>query len=933
LRRPLLLGLIAGLLLLAGGAAYLLPRWLDWDRHRGALAEIATERLGRPVALEGRVALVLLPQPRLEASRVVIGEAADEIQMSARALRLRLDLWALLLGRVEVRELALVGADITLPWPPTSLPGLTPPPWLTALDARLEESRIQIGGAVMEGVNARLMAGGLGEALTAEGSLAWRGRSMAFQAVLGRAGEAGVAPLDVTASAAGASLRARGVLLTEGGFAGRLEASGPDLSTLIPAPAGAFRATANLAAGAALVVANQLDLTLGADRVQGGALLRLVPEPRFELTLTAPSLDLEPWLAALRGAGAQAVPVLLDLSAEAAQFGPLRLTALRATASLQNERLTLGRVSAEMPGETVLELAGGGAGRLELGLRWRSARPREWAQALGWADPALPEGLSQGHLRLAWEGNSFGVTELDARLGPTRATGGFVWRQTARPSLALGLELDALELPLSAPQLLQALRDLAGGHDLQWRLGLGRLLLDGTLWERLALDGAAEAGRLVLRRFAGRHLGMDLVLTGTVSSLAAGARVSEMSLEAEGPAGPLLGHLGIARPDLAAAPLRLRATGAGPLDALALRLEGDLAEARLEAQTVLDLPQDRLQSRFTLRHPGAARLLGQALGQAPPDWIGEGSFSLIAQLAGRPGAWTSESFEVVAGELRGRGQGSLAWVADRPALSGRLAMERLPLPALETLDLGMGLDLDLAVTAERLLPRGLPALEGFAAQLRADAAVLRLEEVRAKLGGGALQGSLRLTHGAVPRLAVEGNFSDIVLAAPLTGRPLDIAAGRLSGGVRLEAEGATPPALTASLSGEGSLGLRDGVVQGFDAPAAAAALGWADPAAAEAALRTALAGGATPIERGEARFTLRDGILTLEEASLGAEAGLVLGLAGRVDLPRDRLELRLTLPVAEGAPPAGLQLSGPSMNPLREAEVSAWLAWRAANPP
>jgi hypothetical protein len=260
-------------------------------------------------------------------------------------------------------------------------------------------------------------------------------------------------------------------------------------------------------------------------------------------------------------------------------------------------------------------------------------------------------------------------------------------------------------------------------------------------------------------------------------------------------------------------------------------------------------------------------------------------------------------------------------------------MERLPLPALEAMELYPGLDLDVAVTAERLLPRGLPALEGFAAQLRTDAVSLRLEELRAKLDGGALQGSLRLAYGLLPRLSVEGNFADIVLAAPLTGRPLDIAAGRLSGGARLEAEGSTPAVLIAGLSGEGSLGLRDGVVQGFDAPAAAAALGWADPAAAEAALRTALAGGATPIERGEARFTLREGVLTLEHASLGGEAGLVLGLAGRVDLPRDRMDLRLSLPVPEGAPVPALHLTGPSMNPLREPDIAAWLAWRAANPP
>ncbi|MBX9751348.1 MAG: AsmA family protein, partial [Roseococcus sp.] len=382
-------------------------------------------------------------------------------------------------------------------------------------------------------------------------------------------------------------------------------------------------------------------------------------------------------------------------------------------------------------------------------------------------------------------------------------------------------------------------------------------------------------------------------------------------------------------------PLRLRATGAGPLDALALRLEAELAEARLEAQSVLDLPQERGQTRLTLRHPGAARLLGQAWGTEPPGWIGEGSFSLIAHLAGRPGAWNSEGFELVAGEIRGRGQGSLGWAAGRPALGGRLAMERLPLPAVGALDLGAGLGvaLDLAVTVERLLPAGLPVLEGVAAQLRADAAGLRLEELRATLAGGVLSGALRVAFGAVPRLSLEGNLADAVLPAPLTGRPVDIAAGRLSGAARLEAAGATREALIASLAGEGSLALRDGVVQGFDAPAAAAALGWADAPAAEAALHMALTAGATPIERGEARFTLQEGRLTLGEASLGAEAGLVLGLSGTLDLPRDTLDLRLTLPVPEGAPAPALHLTGPSMNPTRIPEVAAWLEWRAANPP
>ena len=164
-------------------------------------------------------------------------------------------------------------------------------------------------------------------------------------------------------------------------------------------------------------------------------------------------------------------------------------------------------------------------------------------------------------------------------------------------------------------------------------------------------------------------------------------------------------------------------------------------------------------------------------------------------------------------------------------------------------------------------------------------------------------------------------------AAP---RPDPGAAARQEGFERLEAGGATPAAWLRSAAGEGSLTLRDGVVQGFDAPAAAAALGWADPGTAPGA---ALESGATPIERGRVAFTLAEGRLTITEAALGAEAGLALGLSGTVDLPEDRVALRLALPVPEGAPPVALEVTGPSLNPRRAADLAPWRAWRAANPP
>ncbi len=927
-RRALLLGLLAALAALAAGAAYALPRWLDWDRHRATLALIASDRLGRPVLLTGPVNLVLLPQPRIEAERVVIGQAEDDIRMAARGLRLRLDLRALLRGRIEVRELALLGAEIQLPWPPAALPGLVPPRWLTELDARIEDSRIAVGGAVIEGVTARLTAGSAADALTAEGSLSWRGRPMRFQAVLGRAADDGVGALDFTGEAEGATVRARGALLPQGGFDGRLQAEGPSLAALMPSPPGAFRAQADLSAGAERLVARNLALDFGGQVVRGSATLALAPELEFRLALAAPRLDVEPWLAALRATAAPAIPMALEFAAEEATLGHLPLRRLRAAARVSGVALSIPSVAAELPGGTELQLSGGGtAARLEVLARLRAQDPAALADALGW--PALlrpAAGGAEAQFRLTVEGPQFAFSAIEGRWGGTRATGGLTWRAGGRPALAAGLEFDSFTSPAPPLDLLEALREGGRGLDMQLRLGFGRLALAGAEYERLALDLGVEGGRLILRRAAARHLGLDLVAAGTL----AGNRLTELSVEGEGQAGPLLAHFGLAGPGLAALPLRLRVAGGGPMEALALRLEADLAEARVEAQGTLDAPQRRMAGNLTLRHPGAARFIAGLTGGAAPEWLGPGSLSLVAALTHRPGRWTLESGEWVAGGLRGGGQLALSLERARPALSGRLAFERLPLPALDALPLAPPLDLDLALTAERLEMEPLPALTRVAGALRADAAALRIAEGRATLGGGEVQFSLGLERDAAPRLALEGRAAEVVLPGPLFGRAPDVTAGRLSGQFRLRAEGAAPADWLASLGGEAGFSLRDGVLTGFDAAAAVAALGQAEPAAALAA---AFAEGATPIERAEGRLALAAGAAAFGEARLLAEGGLALGLSGRIGMAEGRIALRIDLPVPEGAPAAALGFEGPANAPRRVPHIAEFLAWRAENPP
>jgi hypothetical protein len=378
-------------LALLGAGLWVAPRVIDWEAWRSRLAEIASARLGRPVALEGPIALVLLPNPRVEAGAVAVGDAGDGVTVRARAMRLRLDLAALFRPPAgTARDRAGRRRD-----PPAlaagALPSFRPPPWLTALDARLENCRVLVGGLELEGLDARLATGGATEALAAEGSFAWGGRAVRFSGQLGRAGSDGIAPLDLGLAVGGATLSARGVLLPAGGFEGRLEAAGNDLSALVPAPAVPFRAsTARFTAAADLLAADDLSLDLGGQPARGAVTLRLDPAPRLDIALAAGRLDLDAWAAALRAAlgrdraAGRTVPVSVDLSAEATSLAGVPLRRLRGGAFLQGERLTLSDVSAVLPGDTAVELAGATAGaRLEAALRFEGNDLRSTLEALG----------------------------------------------------------------------------------------------------------------------------------------------------------------------------------------------------------------------------------------------------------------------------------------------------------------------------------------------------------------------------------------------------------------------------------------------------------------------------------------------------------------------------------------------------------------------
>ncbi|MCG7363240.1 AsmA family protein [Roseomonas sp. ACRSG] len=960
--RRIALGLLVALPVLLVAALWFGPRLTDWNTHRDRLAILAAGRLGQPVMLTGPVKLALLPQPMLEAGGVIIGELQGggpdgSLSIQARALRLRLDLGALLRLQLEPREVVLVGAEIRLPWPPTSGQSFRPPPWLTGLRGRIENSRITIGNVPLENVTAELAAGSATDALRIDGRFRWRNLDATFNTILGRPGWDDAAPLDLTVAAAKASLSASGVLLPEGGFEGTIQGGGNDLAALVPGPGGAFRLRGALSASADLLTASELTMDLAGSPARGAATLRLAPVPRLDLALITGRVALDPWVAALRNASAPSLPFGVDLSAEAATLRGITLRRLRAAAFVEGERLTLSDVSAILPGDTEIEMSGVTSGRLreagsklEAAIRFRGSALRATLLALGArleaTDPTLLR-QGEGRMRLVLEEAQAAMPEFTATVDGARISGAGVLRFGARPALGLGLTFDRLDLDSWLPQHLDlmAMATRNPGWDANLRLNAERASWRDLAMERLSVDAAMEAGRLTARRVAARIAGAEVALSGMLapgSAANAPPRLTDMALEVTAPvARPLLAFLPGTWDETApitTQPLALRLSANGALNALALRGGLDLGEARLEANGTLDALAPRYAGILTLRHPGAQRLLAEGLGSKPPLWLGEGSLSLIATLNAARSGGQVENFDLVAGEMRLGGQLGLALApAARPRLTGRLQAERLPLPTpaggeepLVLWPLGL-VDADLTLQAARAMPPWLPPLEQLSAGLRLNGGILQLDQLQALLRGGKLEGAAVVdTTASPPAMTAELRLNGIGLDASPPDWPLSLTAGQLDGELSLRAAGHSPAALLTGLDGTARLGARGGILAGADLNAALRATTQPD-AGAEAALRAALAEGSTVFDRMEAVARLRAGRAVIEQAGLSLGEQAVASAGGEVDLAHGGIDLSLRLAPPEG-PELGLRMTGPLRQPRRLLDIADWLRWRAEQP-
>jgi hypothetical protein len=978
------IGLALAVLLVAAAAtaAWVVPSRIDWQARRAEVEAAASAVLDRPVRIEGKFALRLLPSTRVSAINLVVDDVGDGFSARAQEVRLALKFWPLLAGRVVATEVVLVSPMITLSGlSPPMFPAELAPAWIAQAQVRIVDGTLKLGAMTVRGVDARLSGEGPGGPFALEGEATAAGRRVKIAAALGRSGFDGTASLEATLATTqgpATELRAVGLLaLPTLTFTGRAVASTADLAAFMPAPPGPARAEATLIATPDRIAAGELALDLAGVGATGGISVGLAPAS-LDLTLAFARIDLDAWAGQLAGlVGGSLLPIGLDLSAEAATWRGAPMRGLRVAARLADGQAAINSASALLPGNTQLALSGA-ASRGDAGLRFEGQAQLETSAlrtTMSWlgikADWVAPLGLRQarGTAQLTLGQGLLEIRELDGTLDGVRLAGGLVV-QTAgpRPALGVGLTLERFEpeaLLTEAARTQEGLVAALRGFDANIRLETPLLVLRGPFARDISardasLDATLEAGRLVVRRLAvgdllGARLatGFTLLAPPPTTGPAApdppppglGVRLQALRLELDAAdAAGLHALVPQAMPRaLFQGPALLRVAGQAAEQALAVELEAELAGARAEARGTLDITQARFAGATTLRHPGARRWLNTLGWTGLAGWVGDGSLSLRAQVDAAPRRIAAAAFELGAGAARASGALTLLRPADAPpALSGRIALESVlvPLPAAgATAVLPFaalaGWTADLALRAQQV-QLGPLLLDQPEAQLLLADNTLRLNNLAAMLAGGRLEAQLEAAMaGPQPLLTGTLGLAGATVTAPLSGGALDLAAGRLDLAARLSARGFAPAALVATLAGEGQVSVRQGVLAGFDLAAVVAALqAPARPQDALARVRAALSGGATAFERLGGEFRLESGAVGFEAASMATEAGSA-GLAGTLDLAAGTVDVRAQLEPtgAEPLPAIGMRLSGPAATPRRSfdtVEAARWLSDRPA---
>jgi uncharacterized protein involved in outer membrane biogenesis len=723
--RDLLTGLAVALILLFV-AALAGPLLVDWNARRPLVEGELSRALRQRVTVEGPISLRLLPTPLLRLGDVSLGEEADRPALSAETVSLEIAAVALLRGEIRVLDATLEGARLNLRAEKDGV--IAPAGGLRPVGSNVpvaverflvRRSTILVddalgGGFLLTGIEVEAQA----QALTGP----WR--------VTGRAALNG-RPLDIRLSTGAVepdgSFRTRAALIIDenrrADFDGRVlagEGAGIDGKVSFaglakaPNPSDAFdhkwTAVARAQSSGRMITLDGVEFDSGEEtglKLTGTGSLDLNARTKLTLDLDARALDLDRatglkdpslpqvglrWSSALARNDVSALAGLdlaLRIEAPSLVIGNDSLRDLSIKLEREDGELRLARLSAGLPGQSVIEASG----TLSLTDDPQFSGPvrlssRDAPRLLGWA-LGEPGGRS-GRLGTTREATFEGDLSLASALMAARITlarfdesrfSGVIRYGTGgdRPRFEAQLASDGFVID-QLPDLSQAGAALAG-TDLSLTLDAGNV--------RLARVGVG-AGRFLLKLDSNRQ---GLVVERAELTDVAGATVT-----ASGQLGPQGGRLAASVKARRAEPvaellrrvianplteqLSRRAADLGPLtlDLVAERqgeasapvtvtLSGDAAGTKLDGSGQLDPAKGfaGLKARLTAENPDVPVLLRQLGADTLPLPIG-GAGRLSIDLD-QPARRTTVRLDLPGAAL------TAAVTAETEALAGPLTLE------------------------------------------------------------------------------------------------------------------------------------------------------------------------------------------------------------------------------------------------------------------
>ena len=809
---------------------------------------------------------------------------------------------------------------------------------------------MEVGGIVFTDVAGTLATDADTGTLSVNGAGRIDGQSWRVIARLGEPGRDGAATLDASVDGEG-GLRDTGGTFSgaigdDGALTGRVTGRGPNLSLLLPAPALPWTGDGRLTASAGLAVADELQVILAGVPARGAVALRVGPDARLDVALASNRLDLDAWWPVLLRDAAPPLPTGVDLSAEAATFAGGQLRRVRAGLDLGPTGVLVREATAELPGTASLTLAGtagrdgGFHGTVQL------SAP-DLRTTLRWLEPSVPglaafrpeDALTTGQLSatVTAEEGVLGLANLRGVLDGASVTGSASFRPGTRPTFACDLRTERLVLDPWLPDLngwvdMSAVQRRFSGFDMALRVDARASRWHGMAIPSASLDMTAENSHVAVRRLQAELRGVHASLSGTIGD---GARLSDGALDLStndvAPLAATLPASWAALTPVLRGPASLNVRGAGPPEALGMRVTADVSDIHLDGHPVVDTTRGRVSGPVTLQHPGASRLLRSFGLNGVAAAVGEGSFFWLATLSAGPGELRFDPFQLTAGSVRLGGQATVT-VGAEPSVTGRLTAEALPLPAyLFAPDdpfptaLLRGWQANIRLQAADVTRDGQVVASAAAVDAALADDVLTLRNGSATVAGAPATWEATVDAGAEPpRFAAIGSVQGAVLNGPVPGAaPVTVGSGTLSASFNVRAAGHSSATLLTTAEGDAVFTLRNGVLYGVDLPGASAAAGSQGGAlpAVLTAVRAALTGGDGAFATLGGNVKLSGGQASFSDTTLTDSAGTV-DVSGTAYLPDGTVDLRLSRPASGQIPGYAVRVTGPRSAEVRTPELA-----------